>query len=45
MRCSQIIAAVDKYLAEHPAEWTFDMSSHVFVAMAEACQLPKELKK
>ena len=45
MRYSQIIAIADKYLNDHPVEWTFDMSSHVFVAMAEVCQFPKEIKK
>ena len=45
MRYSQITAAVEKYLADHPEELKFSMSSHVFIAMAEACQLEKELKK
>ncbi len=45
MRYSQIIEAVDKYLDNHPAEVKFEMSSHLFVAMAETCQLQKDMKK
>jgi len=44
MRYSQIIATVNKYLDDHPDELKLDMAGHVFIAMAEACQIRKELK-